>query len=220
MADDKKNDLGFEAVRAIAEALMPLEKAARQRVLSSALALIGMRSPDATPAASTMLPAPTGPHADLQQVAPPLAASLIPATPGKVDIKTLREQKRPTSDIEMTVLVAYYLSEVAPPEYRKNVVTPDDLLTFFKQAKHPLPKQPRQTLRNAKNAGYLESAGTGEYRLNPVGHNLIAHTLPRETSGSPRPRRSRQKAASKKKVMKKAAKKIAKPKSNSAQGGK
>jgi hypothetical protein len=35
------------------------------------------------------------------------------------------------------------------------------------------------TLVNAKDAGYLEALGDGNYRLNPVGYNLIAHVLGR-----------------------------------------
>jgi hypothetical protein len=33
------------------------------------------------------------------------------------------------------------------------------------------------TLSNAKNAGYLNALGGGQYRLNAVGHNLVAHKL-------------------------------------------
>jgi hypothetical protein len=54
-----------------------------------------------------------------------------------------------------------------------------DVETYFKDAQHPLPANSGMTLTNAKNAGYLESAGSGQFKLNPVGHNLVVHTLPR-----------------------------------------
>ena len=41
--------------------------------------------------------------------------------------------------------------------------------------------QPRQwimTLNNARNAGYLDSAGNGKFKLSSVGENLVAITLP------------------------------------------
>jgi hypothetical protein len=55
------------------------------------------------------------------------------------------------------------------------------------------------TLTNAKNAGYLDSAGHGAYKINTVGENLVAVTLPGE--GSERDAKSR--AAKKKKPSKK-----------------
>jgi hypothetical protein len=60
----------------------------------------------------------------------------------------------------------------------------DDMIKYFKQAGFTLPKKPQFLLVNAKNAGYFDSAGTGKYRLNPVGYNLVAHNLPRSQSES------------------------------------
>jgi hypothetical protein len=78
----------------------------------------------------------------------------------------------------MAVLVAYYLAEVAPANDRKATIGTDDINKYFKQADYPLPGRPRQTLFDAKAAGYLDSPSQGAYRLNPVGHNLVAHSLP------------------------------------------
>jgi hypothetical protein len=80
----------------------------------------------------------------------------------------------------MTVLVAYYLENLAPPGERKAEFSGTDLVRYFKQAAFPLPKSPHMTLVHTKNAGYIDGAGRGLYRLNPVGHNLVAHALPRE----------------------------------------
>ena len=56
-----------------------------------------------------------------------------------------------------------------------------DLEKYFKQAGFPLPKAVGQTLVDAKSAGYMDASSTrGRYKLNPVGHNLIAHSLPRK----------------------------------------
>jgi hypothetical protein len=77
----------------------------------------------------------------------------------------------------MAALVAYYLKHHAPPEERKDVIQREDIEKYFVQADFPLPKRPDFTLPNAKNAGYFDAAERGSYKLNPVGHNLIAHGL-------------------------------------------
>jgi Transmembrane secretion effector len=46
------------------------------------------------------------------------------------------------------------------------------------------------TLTNAKNAGYLNALERGRFKLNPVGHNLVAHKLPsRDAEDTAEPRR-------------------------------
>ncbi len=98
----------------------------------------------------------------------------------QIDIKSLKEQKKPSSAIEMAALVAFYLSEQASETERKSEVNVDDMTKYFKQASFTLPKKPQFLLVNAKNAGYFDSARSGKYKLNPVGYNLVAHNLPRE----------------------------------------
>jgi hypothetical protein len=91
----------------------------------------------------------------------------------------------------MAALVAYYLAELAPQSEQTKALTRALLTKYFKQANYPLPKHPNMTLVDAKNAGYLDSAGRGSYQLNPVGYNLIAHGLPRKGGdGQATPRQS------------------------------
>ncbi len=111
--------------------------------------------------------------------------STMPTTSKTTDIKTLKEQKRPSSAIEMAALVSFYLSEHASETDRKDEVDVDDMVKYFKQAGFKLPQRPQVLLVNAKNAGYFDSAGGGKYRLNPVGYNLVTHNLPRSQSESP-----------------------------------
>ena len=100
-----------------------------------------------------------------------------------IDIKAFRAEKQPTSAYEMAALVAYYLAELAPESERKPEVDTEDMVKYFKQAAFPLPRAPRMLLTNAKNSGYFDSGNAGGYRLNPVGHNLVAHNLPRSNAG-------------------------------------
>jgi hypothetical protein len=39
-----------------------------------------------------------------------------------------------------------------------------------------------QVLPDAKGSGYFDSAARGEYKLNAVGYNLIAHSLPAKSA--------------------------------------
>jgi hypothetical protein len=99
----------------------------------------------------------------------------------------------------MAALVAFYLAELAPEQDRKSEVDLDDMIKYFKQAGFPLPRKPQFLLTNSKNAGYLDSAGSGRYKLNPVGYNLVAHNLPRAAGATVTPaRRRRQRTASQK----------------------
>jgi len=98
----------------------------------------------------------------------------------------------------MAALVAYYLSEAAPEGVRKQTINTDDIKTYFKQAPFKLPSRPEQTLLNAKNAGYFDSVGGGQYKLNPVGYNLVVHNLPASGVGTAPPRANRRTARKRK----------------------
>jgi hypothetical protein len=95
----------------------------------------------------------------------------------------------------MVAVLAYYLAHLAPAHERRDHIVPDDIKKYFPQANFELPTgSPGVTLVNAKNAGYLDGTGAGKYRLNPVGHNLVTHKLPRvEGSGPTRRTRRRKK---------------------------
>jgi hypothetical protein len=95
-----------------------------------------------------------------------------------VDIRKLKEEKQPKSAIQMACLVAYYLSEHAPESEKKTTVKIEDLEKYFKQANYKLPQKISQLLVSAKGAGYFDSPGRGDYKLNAVGYNLVAHSMP------------------------------------------
>ena len=101
------------------------------------------------------------------------------------DIRSLTAEKQPRSANDMVALVAYYLSELAPQTERSETINLDAIRKYFKMAGFPLPSVLRNVLPNVASAGYLENVSRGEYRLNPVGYNLVVHGLPR--SGSPGP---------------------------------
>lgn len=100
-----------------------------------------------------------------------------------VHIKQFKETKQPKTAIEMVAIVAYYLQYLAEEGKRKNTIGTSDLSTWFRIADFPLPSgELRYTLANARNSGYLDSAGHGEYKLNAIGYNLVKHNMPRSES--------------------------------------
>lgn len=161
-------DPELKAMNTLVAALTPLKEEQRLRALDYVL-----RRFNAT-ALQTSAPkaSPT--------VTPPPHHAIPPQTPGTGlihDIRTLKETKIPKSANEMAALVAYYVSELAPEGDRKNEITKSDIERYFKTAGFNLPADAFFTLVNAKNAGYLDSAGRGQYKLNPVGYNLVAHRM-------------------------------------------
>jgi len=160
-----------QAIDKIIEALESLDETTRQTAINAACTHLNL-----TNVSQSIQPKLTPEQINLQTL--PHAHAHIQSK--LVDIRTFKEQKDPKSAIQMACLVAYYLQELAPMNEKKNTVTAADLSTYFKQANFKLPKVITQVLPDARVAGYFESApGKGEYSLNAVGYNLVAHNLPK-----------------------------------------
>ncbi len=180
---DAPRTLG-QAIDAIVEALNSLDEASQVTAIKAACDPLKISPPESVGA---------------RQI-PPGGTPSLPAagetSAGPTDIRTLKGQKQPSSANEMSALVAFYLSELAPDQERKKEVQVDDMTKYFKQAGFPLPQRPRVLLANAKHAGYFDTAGDGKYRLNAVGYNLVAHNLPRARSSEAiPPRRNRRRGS-------------------------
>jgi hypothetical protein len=126
-------------------------------------------------------------------------------TGGEIHLKAFKESKGPKSAIEMAVVIGYYLQNLAAKEHRKETISVADLTTWFKIADYPLPSgDMRFVLVNAKNSGYLDSVGNGDYKINAVGYNLVKHSLPRkEGLGSVKQPKKKSKGSGKKPTKKK-----------------
>lgn len=118
-----------------------------------------------------------------ESVAEPTTLEPSPRS-GQTDIRTFFEEKQSSSDVEAAAVAAYYYKYLAPAQERRDAIDATALVNAFRLARRPLPAKAAYTLVNARNAGYLDSNGeTGSYRLNPVGFNLVEHTLGREERG-------------------------------------
>jgi hypothetical protein len=141
----------LQAVKAITSQLTALDEEARKRVLDYVFKLLGL--PTTLPTSS-------------------FRRELIR------DIRSLQLEKEPRNTNEMAAVVAYYLSELAPAYERKETISTVDIRKYFMHAGFPLPKDLRSTLPNATAAGYFDSVAHGQYKLNPIGYNLVARNFP------------------------------------------
>jgi len=164
-------DQEVQAIKEVLKALTPLSDKARASVLDYVVKRLDLSSAQIT---HSVVSGSTG-----QAVAASTASEAGSGAAAPIHIKAFKEQKKPRSANEMAAVVAYYLANLLPSGQRKGTINQRDVETHFKIAEFPLPQQVRVTLPNAKAAGYFDSAGDGEYRLNAVGHNLVAHAMPR-----------------------------------------
>lgn len=174
MIDDKEH----AAIGAVIHALSELNDEERERVIEYMLKRYGIKlsGTHTVPIAQPKISMPdTKDEPDTDHV----------TTKRPTDIRQLKIDKKPTSDSQMAVLVAYYLKVHAPDEEKKEVINASDIENYFTQADYSLPtgvNGARDTLKNAKNAGYMESPSRGLYKLNRVGFNLAAYNMPTTTA--------------------------------------
>jgi len=176
-----------EAIDEIVQALSALPDGARATAIRAACDHLGLTLPIASPSR------PGGDPGTF--VDPNLGAGGTALAGQPTDIRTLKEQKNPGSNQEMACVMAYYLQSLAPQTERKSVVSAADIEKYFAQAGFPLPKAPAQVLVDAKGAGYFDAADRGNYKLNPVGYNLVVHSLPRQQGGASKAKRKSAKRA-------------------------
>ena len=171
MAHDKQT-LG-QAIDQIIQALDLLDESARKTALLAVCAHLGIKIGDASAAVRAQSGAPFLP---LEPAAMPPSPPAAPRS--HVDIRSLKDEKKPASAKQMACLVAYYLQEHAPETERKQAIATADIEKYFKQAGFKLPQRSQQLLPDAKSSGYFDSTSRGEYKLNAVGYNLVVHNLP------------------------------------------
>jgi hypothetical protein len=166
--NDRDLDAELGAIQTVVKTLEALTEDQRSRVLDYVFRRLGLTLPN--PFEERL----TWPTAATPSVG---ESDLLPRSEPR-DVRSLKEEKDPKSAVEMAAIVAYYLAELAPADERKETVATADLQKYFKQAKYPLPKALRVTLATAAASGYMEAVSRGQYRLTPVGYNLVAHGLP------------------------------------------
>ncbi|MDR3519884.1 MAG: hypothetical protein P4L63_03300 [Candidatus Pacebacteria bacterium] len=190
--EDKKDDL--EAVRILVDALAPFDNTERDRIIRWASEKLGLTS------MSGLQPILSKDKTVVGSEIPRSSASDTSRKTVK-DIKSFIDEKDPQNDQQLAAVVAYYYAFEVGEDQRKNYIGSDEIIDACRLAQRRRPKKPIQTLINAAYSGFLDKADeTGMYRINAVGENLVAMTLP----GSLPAKRKISKIASKpKKIVKK-----------------
>jgi len=183
---DSKSKSPLHAAQKIVTELEGMPPEQQSLALKFAIETLGLKSP------SSFSPATPHPGPTPQ----PTPASPIQASVHSTDIRSFTAMKAPKSDQQFTAVVAYFYQFEAKPEERKESIDAETMKEAARLAGRAQVERWNMTLTNAKNAGYLDSAGDGKYRLSSVGENLVAITLPGNgTSGGARRNNSARKPA-------------------------
>lgn len=183
----------FDAAKAVADQLKGMEKERQHRILrwvAESLNLdLGLHEArdERTGGKASTLGSGISENLDPQR-------AVRPQRPP--DIKTFVDSKRPKSDVQFAAVVAYYYRFEASAENRRDSINAEALRDAARLSGRRQSPKPLMTLNNAKRLGYLDSPERGQFRINSVGENLVAMTLPGsepESSGqrAVRPRKPR-----------------------------
>jgi hypothetical protein len=181
----------FDTAKAVFEKLKDVPAERRRRILTWVAEGLGIVFQAAAPVAPAMaaartplMPAATGGH---------------PPQDSPTDIKTFVATKAPKSDVQFAATVAYYYRFEAPAAIRRETIDGDTLQEAARLAGRNRLANPRVTLNNAKNLGYLDGNAPGGFSVNSVGENLVAMTLPGAPDGSGNAKKSKKMKMAKKK---------------------
>jgi hypothetical protein len=151
----------FDAARTVVgvlKAFKPDEQARIIRWAQEALGIIGAPGPSQPPA--------------------PLSGASVPSDGSQnSDIRSFIETKKPSSDVQFAAAVAYFHAFIAPT--KKAEITATDLQEATRLANRDRLHKPIITLHNAAKRGYLDKGSErGAFKINTVGENLVAMSLP------------------------------------------
>jgi hypothetical protein len=197
----------FDAAKAIVDALSKLDKNSQRLAMRFAAETLGLQL-------TSQSPQPPTPAIQASAAGPAPSGGEVTPT---VDIKQFAAAKAPKTDQQFAAVVAYYYRFEAPEAERRDTIDKDTLKEAVRlTGGRRQPKDATFTLNNAKNSGYLDSVGAGQFRINSVGENLVAMALPGNAGdNSPRRRSSPKKKPSKKSPSKSSSVKSARKKRKS-----
>lgn len=192
----------FDAAKTIVDALSKLDKPSQALAIKFAAETLGLQH---------------APRSEQPQTSPSQVSSAPPPPGGggathSTDIKQFTAAKAPKTDQQFAAVVAYFYRFEAPESERKETIDRDTITEAARLAGRRRPRDATFTLNNAKNSGYLDSVGSGQFRINSVGENLVAMALPSDNADDSTAKRTRKKKSAKKKTTKKASTKSAKKK--------
>src|SRR5579871_6159842 len=164
-ASDNSVKSPLDAAQKIVAELRGMTSDHQSLALKFAIETLGLKLP--LPSAGL----PNSPHQ-------PAASHAASGADHSTDIRSFTAAKAPKSDQQFTAVVAYFYQFEAKPDDRRESIDADVMKEAARLAGRPQVARWNMTLTNAKNAGYLDAAGSGNFKLSSVGENLVAITLP------------------------------------------
>jgi hypothetical protein len=161
----------FDAAKSVVEALKDLDPPLQKRALHYAAESLGINA--------SSVPNQLSSDIDARRATQVVSHERVADRPS--DAKGLRQfvdEKSPQSARRFAIVVAYYYRFIASEAERRDAISATDLTEAARLARRARPVSPRSTLKNAKNDGYLDSAGPGLYKINSSGENLVDAELP------------------------------------------
>lgn len=138
-----------DAVQLVFSALEPFDEAARQRILASAVSLLGSGFP-----ASTAAPVGGSGHFRPVTIQAPLSPGERPLSPIEVI-----QQKNPATNAQRIAVFAYYREKVEG----QSRFSKEELRTYFPKAKQPAPQNFDRDYQQAIRLGWIYDDGTDSY---------------------------------------------------------
>ena len=167
----------LDAVRTLVDTLSPFEMEEQQRIIRWACEKLGITNVMPIGVGSGLQPS------TIQPETPPKSIHSPGHTVTPLDIKSFVNSKKPSNDMQFATTVAYYFAFEASEAQRKESISSEDLQEACRKVGRERLQNPGQTLRNAHHNGLLDKAGDrGVYKINTVGENLVAVTLPGDVS--------------------------------------
>jgi hypothetical protein len=184
----------LEAVRTLVDALQPFDHQDQERIIRWAKEKLGLPTEGRSSSAAIHQVPAVGAH----QFNGPADEASVPARKAAgsvIDIRTFVNQKKPKSDVQFAATVAYYHRFELPEGDRKDEIGSKDLQEACRRVNRPRFEDPGSKLREALKLGLLDKGSEpGMFRINTVGENLVAMTLPEHTATNATPRKQRKKA--------------------------
>jgi hypothetical protein len=190
----------LEAVRIVTTALGDFGPEEQERIIRWAREKLGL-SPAPRNLPEIRVPQPPSPIVPART---PVPTDSTQQSAAAKDLKTFVSAKSPKNDVQFAATVAYFYRFEAPPEQRRNEIDRVVLQDACRLAGRERLNNPLTTLNNAKGLGLLDSGSeAGKFKVNTVGENLVAMTLPSRSDSSA----TGKKPKKPKKIAKKTAKK-------------
>ena len=93
---------------------------------------------------------------------------------GKQSLKAFVEEKNPKNDIEITLVILYYMQHIMA----LSRIGPAHVMTAFKAAGESVPGSVKQTIRNVKKSKmWLNFSDIEDIRTTTQGDNFVEHEM-------------------------------------------